>query len=252
MKITNSQTGTLNFTGVVFNGPFVLDTSAVTTCPQAGGTVSGALAAGQSCVIGVDFAPTATGATSGGQITVIDSAPSSPQVAALSGTGVAAVTVSPATLAFGNVVKGTTSAAQNVTLTNNQTAALNLTSFSALAPYAVGPGTTGTHCVVGTPVAAGASCTLSVTFAPTTLGVAAASTLSIADSAGNSPQSVNLTGTGVTAVTLPAALAFGNVVIGQQAEKNVTLVNNQAVSLSITSISGFSGGYSLEARSTSA
>ena len=250
VKITNSQTGTLNFTGVVFNGPFVLDTSAVTTCPQAGGTVSGALAAGQSCVIGVDFAPTATGATSGGQITVIDSAPSSPQVAALSGTGVAAVTVSPATLAFGNVVKGTTSAAQNVTLTNNQTAALNLTSFSALAPYAVGPGTTGTHCVVGTPVAAGASCTLSVTFAPTTLGVAAASTLSIADSAGNSPQSVNLTGTGVTAVTLPAALAFGNVVIGQQAEKNVTLVNNQAVSLSITSISGFSGGYSLDATQT--
>ena len=92
---------------------------------MSGGTISGTLAAGASCVIGIDFKPTATGATSGGQISVLDNATSSPQVATLSGSGVVAVAVSPAIVPFGNVVVGTISPVMNVNVFNNQVVALN-------------------------------------------------------------------------------------------------------------------------------
>jgi hypothetical protein len=250
IKVTNNQASALTFSGDVFNGPFVLDTSPATTCAVSGGALSGSLAAGASCYVGIDFVPAVTGATSGGQITVLDSASNSPQFATLSGTGVLAVTLSPATLAFGNVVKGTTSATKNVTLTNNQTIALNLTAITAAAPYAIVAPTSGTACVVGGSVAATTSCTFGVTFAPTTTGAAPAAVVTVTDSAASSPQTVTLTGSGVVDVTLPSTRAFGNVVVGQKTEKNVTLVNNQTTPLTITSISGFSGGYSLDATQT--
>jgi hypothetical protein len=250
VKVTNDQTSALNFTGAIFNGPFVLDTGASTTCPQSGGTIGGALAAGSSCNIGIDFAPTATGATSGGQITILDSGANSPQVAALSGTGVIAASVSPATLAFGNVAVGTTTAVKNATLTNNQPTALTPASITAAAPYAVVAPTSGTPCAVATPVPAGGSCSVGVTFTPASLGAAPAATLSIADGAANSPQTVSLTGSGIGAITLPTSFNFGEVVIGATSTQTVKLTNNQAVALNIFSISGFTGNYSLNAAST--
>jgi NAD(P)H-hydrate repair Nnr-like enzyme with NAD(P)H-hydrate epimerase domain len=48
----------------------------------------------------------------------------------------------------------------------------------------------------GTSIAAHASCTITVTFAPTATGSRTA-TLSIADSGGGSPQKLGLTGTGI-------------------------------------------------------
>jgi hypothetical protein len=249
VTVFNYQTSPLNIGSAVFNGPFVLDTGVGTTCPVSGGTVSGSLAAGQSCVIGVDFKPTALGATVGGQITLLDSGANSPQQVPLYGTGVIAAAFSPASLAFGNQVLSTLSAPKTVTLTNYQAVALNFTSITAPAPYAVGPGSSGTPCVVGTPVASGASCTLDVKFAPTAAGSAPKS-LTVVDDATNSPQTVSLTGTGVSAVTLPTSLAFGNVVLNQMTTKSVTLVNNQASALTFTSIAGFTGGYSLDAANT--
>jgi len=250
IKVTNNQTSALSLSSDVFNGPFVLDTSAATTCPISGGVLSGSLAAGASCFIGVDFKPTATGATAGGQITVIDSAPNSPQVATLSGTGVVAVTFSPNGEAFGNVVLGTTAATKTETLINNQTVALNLTSITAALPFSVVAPASGTPCVVTTPIAAGASCTVGVAFTPAVSGAAPATPLTILDDAPGSPQSANLTGNGVPAVTLPSSMNFGQVVLGQMAKKNVTLVNNGSTSLTLTSISGFTGGYSLDTTQT--
>ncbi|HEY1902662.1 MAG TPA: Ig-like domain-containing protein [Terracidiphilus sp.] len=250
LTVKNLQTSALNFTGAAFNGPFVLDTGAVTTCPQSGGTLGGSLAAGASCVVGIDFKPTTLGQTSGGQIALLDSAPNSPQTVMLVGVGALPVQVLPAALGFGGVVVGTMSAAKTVTLTNDQSGALNLSSISAPAPYAVDPGTTGTPCAVGTPVAPGASCTLNVIFTPTAPGAVPADNLSIVDNGTNSPQLVSLSGDGVAAITLPTALGFGNVVVGEVTTKSVTLKNNQSLGLNISSISGFSGGYSLNTTAT--
>ncbi len=240
--LTNSQSSALSITTAVFGGPFVLDTGGVTTCPVAGGVVSGTLAANSSCVIGVHFQPTAVGPVAGGQITVIDNASNSPQIAALTGTGLVLVPVSPGTLAFGNVQTGTTSAAKNVTVTNNQAVNLNFSSISAPAPYAVFAGTT--TCVVGTPVLPWTNCVISLTYSPTTMGANPASVLTISDDANTSPQTVNLTGAGVGQVTLsPTSLAFGTVVVNNAVTKNVTVTNNQGSSLTISSITGFPAAY---------
>ena len=249
VTLKNSQSSSLSITSAIFNGPFALDTGATTTCPQAGGTIGGTLAAGASCVIGIDFKPTATGATAGGQITVIDSAANSPQVAALSGTGVVAVTLSHSYLGFGSVVVNTTSPVINTVVTNNQSVKLNLSSIAVTGPYAVAPATT--TCIVGTPVVPFGNCNISTTFTPTALGVAPASTLTVTDDAANNPQSLPLTGTGIAAVTLsPATLAFGTVVTNEPVVKNVTLKNNQTSTLTISSITGFTGGYTPSSANT--
>ena len=242
ITLTNNESSVLTITEAIFNGPFVLDTSAVTTCPITGGTVSGTLAANSSCVIGIDFKPTAPGYINSGQITVIDNATDSPQIATLAGTGTLSVSFSPSSVGFGNVVENTTSAAKSVTVTNNQGVNLDFTSISAPAPYAIVAGTT--TCVVGTPVLPGKSCSINLTFTPTSSGAAPASALALADDAPLSPQTVNLTGTGITPVTLnPTGLSFGTTVLNIATVRSLTLTNNQASSLTIGSITGLPAAY---------
>jgi hypothetical protein len=245
---TNNTTSTVTFSSDVFNGPFVLDTTA-TTCAISGGVLSGTLAAGGSCNIGIDFKPTAAGATSGGQITILDNAANSPQVAALAGVGVVAVSVTPSAVSFGNVLENTTSAATTITVKNNQAGSLNFSSISAPVHYAVVSGST--TCVVGTPVTPGSSCVINLTYSPTSIGAAPAGNLTITDDAPTSPQVVTLTGAGIAPVTLsPAALNFGNVVLNIASVKSLTLTNSQSVPLTIASITGYPSGYSLNSAGT--
>ena len=90
---------------------------------------------------------------------------------------------------FDSVAVGSTSAARTVTLANRRNVALNFTSIAASAGFAVASDTCGAS------VAAGASCTVGVTFSPTTTG-SIAGTLAFADDAPNNPQTVSLSGTG--------------------------------------------------------
>ena len=98
--------------------------------------------------------------------------------------------MSPGTLTFENQTVQTASAAQTVTLTNTGSASLTISGVTASGDFAQ----TNT---CGSSVAAGANCTIAVTFTPTAAGQRTG-TLSIADNAPNSPQTVGLTGTGVT------------------------------------------------------
>jgi len=109
------------------------------------------------------------------------------------GTGGTALAASPASLAFGSEASGSTSAAQTVTVSNSNTSAVSVSSVSASGPF----NETNT---CGTSIAAGGSCTVSVTFAPTASG-AATGTLSVASSAAGSPLAVALTGTGTGTAT---------------------------------------------------
>jgi F5/8 type C domain/Abnormal spindle-like microcephaly-assoc'd, ASPM-SPD-2-Hydin len=104
-----------------------------------------------------------------------------------------ALTASPPSLSFGNQVVGSASAAQAVTVSNTGTATATLSSMSAAAPFAE----TNT---CGSSLAAGASCTVSVTFTPTASG-AASGNLSVASSAPGSPLTVGLSGTGTKSTT---------------------------------------------------
>jgi hypothetical protein len=129
--------------------------------------------------------------------------PSNPKVDAgavqYQGPPVAAASVSPTSLTFTNVVVTTTSAAQNVTVTNTGNSALagGTFTFPAGSPFsrsATAPGT------CGPTLAAGTNCTIGVVFSPTVTGPVASSLAVAFTGATVTPASVTLNGTGVAAV----------------------------------------------------
>jgi hypothetical protein len=104
-----------------------------------------------------------------------------------------ALTASPASLSFGDVASGSTSAAQSVTVSNPGSGAVSVSSVSVSGPFSQ----TNT---CGGSIAAGGSCTVSVKFAPTS-GGSLTGTLTVATSAPGGPLTVALSGKGVTSTT---------------------------------------------------
>src|SRR5437588_723706 len=98
-----------------------------------------------------------------------------------------------------------------VTLTNTGAAPLTINSFAASGDFAAT--STGASACPTSPatLAAGANCTIDVTFTPTASG-ARTGTLSLADNAGGSPQMVPLSGNGTAPVVVlaPTSLGLGN------------------------------------------
>jgi Astacin (Peptidase family M12A)/Abnormal spindle-like microcephaly-assoc'd, ASPM-SPD-2-Hydin len=192
-------------------------------CPVSPATLN----AGVSCTVNATFVPTATGLLSG-TISVTDSASNSPQTVSLSGTGLTTVTVAPSTLTFGNQNIGTTSTSQPITVKNTGTASTSI-SVAASANY----GQTN-NC--GTSLAGGATCTINVTFSPTTSG-SLPGTITITDSASTSPQSVTLSGTGTTVIVTPAptSLTFPSQTVGTTSSSmSFTVTNTGTASTPLT------------------
>jgi hypothetical protein len=133
-------------------------------------------------------------------VSIADKAPGSPQPVALSGSGTTAsgpaVSLNPTSLSFGNQQVNIKSGVQTVTLKNSGDAALSIKGIGLSGPNS-GDFHQQNTCPIGSStLAAGASCSINVTFTPTAEGSRTAS-LSIADNAPGSPQSVALSGTGV-------------------------------------------------------
>ena len=143
--------------------------------------------------------------------------------------GMPKVSLSPASLAFGNQTIGTASTVQSVTLNNTGNGTLSITSIS-LAGANSADFTESTTC--GSTLASGGTCSITVGFVPTASGSRSAS-VSIADNVSGSPQTVSLTGTGLLAATTTAITSSSN-----------PSVFNQPVSFTatITSVSGTPGG----------
>ena len=208
VKNTSTGGGTITFTNIsTGEGPFAVSGG---TCS----TDASPLAAGASCTIAVTFTPTGTAASSG-TLTIADNAPNSPQSVPLNGTTlipVISVQITPGSLTFPATAQNTTSSPMSVTVKNTSTGGgtISFTSISAGdgGPFAVSGGTCSTD---ASPIAAGASCTIAVTFTPSGTDPSSG-TLSIADNAPNSPQSVPLNGTTLvpqTTVTVaPTSLTF--------------------------------------------
>ena len=104
-----------------------------------------------------------------------------------------AVTLSSTSVVFGNQATGTTSTAQPVTITNTGAASLAIAGIAVTGANSADFAQTN-NC--GTSLAPGANCTISITFTPTTTGTRVAA-VAITDNAPLSPQTINLTGTGV-------------------------------------------------------
>ncbi|MDX6207096.1 MAG: hypothetical protein QOF39_3153, partial [Frankiales bacterium] len=183
VTITNTGPATANVSGVSVTG----DYSQTNNC--------GSLATGSSCVVSVTFHPNASG-TLTGSLTVVSNAANSPATVSLTGTGsgggaAASLTAAPSSLTFASTTVGSASAAQTVTITNTGNAAATLSSITAVGDFSQSNG-------CGSSIAAGASCTVSVTFHPSGTGTRTGS-VTVASSATNSPTSVSLSGTGAVA-----------------------------------------------------
>lgn len=182
--LTNTGGSELAISSVAITGTNATDFNRSSTCGSS-------LGAGANCTLNVTFTPSALGQRSA-SITVTDDSAGSPQVLTLNGMGGDSgpnATLSPTSLSFGNQVIGTPSPAQSITLSNYGTTALSITGITASSNF----GQTNTCNLT---LASGASCTVSVTFTPGNTG-SLNGTLSFADSAADSPQTVSLSGTGV-------------------------------------------------------
>jgi Bacterial Ig-like domain (group 3)/Abnormal spindle-like microcephaly-assoc'd, ASPM-SPD-2-Hydin len=143
--------------------------------------------------------------------------------------------LSPTSLNFGNKTVGDGQGYQTVTLTNTGNIALTITSIAV--NLSNGGYTQINTC--GTSVAAGASCTYSLTWNPAKAGTMTGS-ITFTDNAPGSPQTVSLTGVGVTpsAKLSPTSLTFATqVVFTTSAAQTVTLSNTGLGILSITKVS---------------
>ena len=222
VTLTNIGKAVLEFTNAATTGDF----GQTNNCPAS-------LAAGASCTISVTFTPTATG-NRYGSVVLTDNAADSPQTIPLAGNGLPApaVAFSPASLAFASQIVNTTSAPLNVTLSNTGSAVLNIVSITTSGDFAQK-----NTCV--TSLANGASCTISVTFAPT-LGGPRAGSIIVTDNATGNPQTVSLSGNGLLApvVTLaPTSLTFTGQAVGTtSASQTVTLTNTGSAALNITNV----------------
>ena len=228
--ITLRSTGVtaLQITSIVLGGANTFHFSQTNSC----GT---SVAAGASCAIKVTFKPTTTGAKAA-TITVTTGGGSGTKSTALSGTGVrAAYTLSASSLAFGNQALNLASSAKTITLRSTGIVALPITSISLGGTNPLQFAQTN-NC--GISVAAGASCTITVSFKPTTTGSKVA-TLSVAAAGGAGTKSVTLSGTGVRSAfsVSPTALSFGNVARNTTSTAKVVRVSNTgSVVLPISSI----------------
>src|SRR5208337_67275 len=233
VTLTDSGDALLNLTSITASGDFALVTTG-TSCPYGGGTV----ASGANCAIDVTFTPTATGSRTG-TVTITDNATGSPQTVQLSGTGIlSAPNLSPTSLSFSNQLVGTTSTPQPVTVANTGPVALSISSLTISSGW-----TQSNNCLPS--IAANGSCTINVSFQPTAGGFQTG-TLTLTDYALNSPQTVNLSGTGlVPVVSLSAtSLSFaGQAISTTSAPRALTLTNTGSgalTPLTITTTGDFS------------
>jgi ASPM-SPD-2-Hydin domain-containing protein/beta-propeller repeat-containing protein/centrosomal CEP192-like protein len=242
VTLTNNTNASIAFTSAAVSGgsPAAANTDytvSANTCT--GGIPAGASPANQ-CTVTVKFNPTVVGMETA-TLKLTDGDSTSPQSVTLSGTGAnptPAVGLAPSTLTFGNQVVNTTSAAQNVTLTNTGTGPLTINSISASGDFAE-TSTGASACPISpATLAAGANCTISVTFTPTATG-ARMGTLTVTDNAAGSPHTVSLTGTGsnapdFTLTAMPNALTVAQGAVGTQVTISVNPTNGFASAVALT------------------
>ncbi len=212
---SNQSTKSATFTSITPTGDF----SETNNCTTASVTP------GHFCTITFQFKPTALG-TRTGAIAITSNLGT--QTINLTGTGTG-VGLSTPGVNFGNQVVGTTSGGVAVKLTNNNTTPLTVTGVSQTGPFGQ------TNNCVGT-IAAGGSCTATVTFTPTAAGPVPG-TLTITDNDATGTQVVNLTGFGISVSSSVTSLAFGSVPVGAvSSPMPVTVTNTTASALPIDSI----------------
>jgi hypothetical protein len=195
---------------------------------------------GATCTVLLQFAPTNTGSRTA-QFLVNDSAIGTPRILPLSGVGLPPAPlacIDTSGLTFSNQLVGTTSPTKSIIVTNCGSLALSITNITI-----TGAGSASFNIAVpgcGAPLSAGNTCTIGVSFTPTGGGLQSAQ-LKLYSNAGNSPQTIPLSGTGVQPVPSICASAysldFGTVTVGTTSDvSSVTITNCGTAALNITKV----------------
>jgi hypothetical protein len=148
------------------------------------------------------------------------------------------ISISPSALSFGTVATGSSSAPQAVTVTNTGSAAAPVSSITTSGDFSQT-----NNC--GSSIAAGASCTVNVTFTPTATG---SRTGNLTITASGITNTVPLSGTGVAPGPIlspnPTSLSFAGTVVGSSATaQTVTVTNTGTTTASVSGVSA-SGDFS--------
>ena len=211
VTVTNSGSAALVVSGIATTGDFT----------ETDDCVGSPIAVGGSCAVQVVSAPTMVGSESG-LLTISANVAGGQATAALNGTGAAAgaVALTPPGVSFGTVTVGGMSPAQNVTVANTGGVAVTLSSESVTGDFQI----VSDGC--GASLGAGASCTISLLFAPTVAGTRNG-ILSVVDSAGT--QLASLTGVAASKATdtlAPSSLTFGAQMVGTTSDYQTIFLTN--------------------------
>jgi hypothetical protein len=210
LTIYDLGTDVLMVSSVTVSGDFAVESNNCGTVPASGG----------SCTIQVTFTPTMTG-TRNGTLTITGSPAGSLQSVVLTGAGGSStLNTSPTSLSFPNQSVGTTSSPQQITVGNTGIAVVQIGRVQTSGDFAES-----NNC--GTTLSPGASCTINVTFTPTTAGTRTGSVV-ITDDAAGSPQAIALTGNVPSSFTIStgASPASATIAAGATATYNLSLTAN--------------------------
>ncbi|MFZ1974498.1 MAG: choice-of-anchor D domain-containing protein [Candidatus Acidiferrales bacterium] len=239
-NVTVGQSGTKTVT-LTSSGTGIVTISGISVAGT-GFTASGphlpiSLSAGQSTTISVLFKPTAKAADSG-TVTIKSNAVEPTMSVALSGTGTttptSALSVSPASVAFGTVSVGG-EVTKTVQLANTGTASVTISGMAVS-----GSGVSVTGLAVPASLAAGKDVNLTITYKPSAAGTLAGK-ISIVSNASDSSLALALSGTATTAASsqltaTPSSIAFGNVVLGTESSQTIRLANSGTATVTVSSL----------------
>jgi hypothetical protein len=230
VTLTNTGTTTIHVLSTMTSVDFTSTNTCTTLLP------------GATCSLTLQFTPT-NGPSSlrTGTLSILSDAATSLEFISLIGTTSASpLTITPSSLNFGTVNVGS-SDTLSVSITNNAVAPVMFVGVATTGDYASSRGSCPAN---GSTLAAGSTCSLSVTFTPMAAGTRTG-TLSLTNDATQLPLTVSLTGNAVQAQlqVTPGALAFGGIDVTYPATLTLTLLN--IGSASVTGISNAVSGISV-------
>jgi hypothetical protein len=200
---------------------------------------------GRSCTVGVIFTPSAPGSRAA-RLTILDDTAAGSSIVELVGGGATTATLAPSSIFFPSTVIGKQSAAIAAKLTNTGASTLTISGTPLIGGTNASSFKATSGC--GGTLAAGASCTISVVFAPAS-GGSLSGTLTVKDNAANSQQTINLFGTGTVtaakAVLSPNEQVFAAQAVGTASEIRTVEISNaggEALGLGSISLGGKNPG----------
>jgi hypothetical protein len=229
LTVANTGTAPIGLKPLSISGPFSMPAN----------TCGSSLAVNTSCTVGVVFSPTASGAASGSLVATDDAGQ---QTALLSGTGQTGPTdtLSTSSLTFAAQAIGTTSAPQQVTVTNSGDSALTNINVSITGDFSA-------NNLCGVSVPGHSTCAIQVVYAPRAIG-AEQGQITIQDALGAQQVALNGTGTtpapgnGATVTLSPISMDFGIQGVNSiSSPQMLTIINSGTNPLSAIAIAASAG-----------